>query len=266
MLWRRNWQNASWSERLSKISAFAALLWDRVQPHCDDYGRMPGDAMTVKAKAVPLRPETISDVENALVELENVRGDNSHGGLITRYRCQRTNRPFLEIDQWDKFQPAGSGNHRKNSEFVKPSEITSQMQCNEIQCNQMPNGASEEKRREEKRETPLPPLPRGSKANAHGNHRTRKAIIATAIWEHMDALRALQTAHKDPVERRAAIGMLLANRDAARIYQRITAKGKFWQAVNEMDTAKRQAYLEKEIDRCIRAEQSENEQGERGDL
>lgn len=88
-------KSISTSRKVAKLSEFGALLYTWIIPHCDDYGRMDGDAHMVKAVAVPLRIKSIADVEKELAEMDKV-------GLIKRYEMAGS--MYLEIINFSDFQ------------------------------------------------------------------------------------------------------------------------------------------------------------------
>lgn len=88
-------KSISTSTKLADVKTFSALIFTWLIPHCDDHGHMDGSARLVKGIVVPLREETVADVEEALKELEKV-------GLVTRYEVE--GKQYLEIEKWKDHQ------------------------------------------------------------------------------------------------------------------------------------------------------------------
>lgn len=88
-------KSISTSAKLSDVKTFSALLFTWLVLHCDDYGHMDGSSRMVKGIVVPLRDETVAEVEEALKELEKI-------GLIRRYEVDKMQ--YLEIEKWEKHQ------------------------------------------------------------------------------------------------------------------------------------------------------------------
>lgn len=88
-------KSISVSRKLAQISPFAALLFTWLIPHCDDGGNMAGDSFTVKGLVVPVRPETVEDVESAIREISKI-------GLIDPYDINGER--FIHIVQWEDHQ------------------------------------------------------------------------------------------------------------------------------------------------------------------
>lgn len=88
-------KSISVSKKLAQISQFGALLFTWIIPHCDDGGNMPGDAFTVKGLVVPVRPETVADVEKTLKELIEM-------GLLDPYEAN--GEKYIHIINWNDHQ------------------------------------------------------------------------------------------------------------------------------------------------------------------
>lgn len=128
-------KSISTSKRLSALSTFEALLFTWTIPHCDDYGRMDGNAKIVKGIVMPLRDETIEEVESALKILTKKQ-------LIERYTVDEEE--YLQITKWDDHQtfktdrnrmakypenPTGSileptGNHLETNRKICPPKLS----------------------------------------------------------------------------------------------------------------------------------------------
>lgn len=85
----------STSVKVNKLSTFGALLYTWMIPHCDDNGRMDGEAIAVRAIVCPMRIETVEEVEKQLQTMEDV-------GLIRRYIVD--DQQYLEIIGFSNFQ------------------------------------------------------------------------------------------------------------------------------------------------------------------
>lgn len=88
-------KSISTSRKVSQLDYFSALLYTWIIPHCDDFGRMDGDAALVKAIVFPLFTCTIEDVEKSLKELNRLK-------LVDFYDTDSGR--FLEITNFRKFQ------------------------------------------------------------------------------------------------------------------------------------------------------------------
>src|SRR5690606_15955807 len=106
-------KSISISERVNSMSLFARLLYTWMIPHTDDFGRMTGSPMKVKALVVPMADETKEDVERALTEM--VEQD-----LIDWYVVD--GKQYIQIKNFDKHQ---TGLHKRTkSQYPAPEEGT----------------------------------------------------------------------------------------------------------------------------------------------
>lgn len=106
-------RNITTSRKVNRLSDdFSPLLYTWLIPFADDFGRMEGDAVSIKAKIIPMRPQDEKDIEKALSEL--VRAD-----LIFLYFHQGER--YLEIKNFDAFQTFKNDRTRK-AEYPVPSE------------------------------------------------------------------------------------------------------------------------------------------------
>lgn len=93
----------------SAAGEFPQLLYTLLMPHCDDFGRQPGDAFTVKHEVFPTSPRSEDEFESALVALEV-------SGLIQRYAVDGQ-----QVIQIVKFETHQQGLHKRTgSEFPEP--------------------------------------------------------------------------------------------------------------------------------------------------
>lgn len=93
-----------------KLAEFCQLLFGLVVIHTDDFGRLQGDAQTVKFLVFPGSPRKLPEFETALVHLHNVE-------LITLY-TDDSGRIYLQVNN---FEPHQSGLHKRTkSRFPDP--------------------------------------------------------------------------------------------------------------------------------------------------
>lgn len=74
---------------------FAQLLFTLLIPHADDFGRMVGDAFTVKLQVFPASARTVEDFAAALDALDAAE-------LITVYAVERD--IWLQVNKFDEHQ------------------------------------------------------------------------------------------------------------------------------------------------------------------
>lgn len=79
-----------------KLGEFCQILFPLVIANTDDFGRMPGDAFTVKNVVLPSSRRQEKDFDRALDVLANV-------GLVERYTVD--GRIYLQVNQFDEHQP-----------------------------------------------------------------------------------------------------------------------------------------------------------------
>jgi hypothetical protein len=104
-------KSISISERVNDMSIFARLLFTWMIPHADDFGRLPGSPMKLRALVVPMGDETKQEVEDALHEM-----DQHH--LIQWYTIAGTK--YIQINGFEKHQ---SGIHKRTqSRYPGPEE------------------------------------------------------------------------------------------------------------------------------------------------
>ncbi|MFC8686360.1 DnaD domain-containing protein [Brevibacillus porteri] len=124
-------KSISVSERVNGLSdTFHMLLFTWMVPHADDFGRLFGSPMKIKALVVPMLDKTLKDVEEALSSL-------CREGLIQWYEVGGDQ--FIQIDKFDRHQ---TGLHKRTkSKFPEPPGNS----------GNFPEIPSEEKRTEENR-------------------------------------------------------------------------------------------------------------------
>lgn len=97
------------SEKVNSLSVFGRLLYTWMIPHADDFGRLPGSPVKVRALVVPMADETIKDVEQALKDM------HKHG-LIIWYEVDGER--FIQITNFEKHQ---QGLHKRTpSKYPSP--------------------------------------------------------------------------------------------------------------------------------------------------
>jgi len=141
---------------------FPQLLFTLLVPHADDWGRMTGDAFTVRLAVFPSSGRSEDEFEAALVALE-------HAQLVVRY--PHGGGQVLQIVKFDEHQ---RGLHKRTkSDFPPPSA-------------EFPHSAAEvptqEKRREPKRTEPKTPKPPQAGAEKVGAKVRREAAKVRKGW------------------------------------------------------------------------------------
>jgi DnaD/phage-associated family protein len=102
-------KSISVSERVNQLSTFAALLYTWMISHADDFGRMPGSPAKIKALVIPMQANSISEVEQALQEMDSRK-------LIVWYEVDDTK--YIQFPGWEKHQ---AGLHKRtNSSYPEP--------------------------------------------------------------------------------------------------------------------------------------------------
>lgn len=97
-------------DRAGAGAEFAQVLYVLLTAHADDFGRMAGDAQSVKLLAVPGSPRNFREVQEALDHLNAV-------GLIECYAAEDGDK-FIAINKFDEHQ---SGLHKRTaSKFPEP--------------------------------------------------------------------------------------------------------------------------------------------------
>lgn len=96
----------STSRKVNRLSDRASLIYTWMQPHTDDYGRLEGDALSLKAKVVPMRPDITEK------EIEEDLNSMVKNNLIIRYEVDGER--YIEIIGFDKFQTFRSDRPRQS--------------------------------------------------------------------------------------------------------------------------------------------------------
>lgn len=88
-------KTVSTSRKVNRLSDRAALLYTWLIPHTDDFGHTEGDALTIKGKVVPMRSNTIQEIEQ---DLELIEAND----LLTQYEVE--GEKYIEIKNFEAFQ------------------------------------------------------------------------------------------------------------------------------------------------------------------
>ncbi len=97
--------------RCGKLGDFAQALFPLIIVNADDFGRLEGDAFTVKHKVFPISPKSEEDFETVLQAMSAV-------GLI-RF-CEVNGDRYLAVVNFDREQPGLS--KRTKSNYPEPPE------------------------------------------------------------------------------------------------------------------------------------------------
>lgn len=103
--------------KCGKLGDFAQVLFPLIVVSCDDFGRLEGDAFTVKHKVFPISPYEEADFETVLQAMNEI-------GLIRLYFAAGDR--FLEVVNFDREQP--NLNKRTKSEFPDPQDDSGKFQ------------------------------------------------------------------------------------------------------------------------------------------
>ncbi len=122
------------SEDINQLSEMAEIFFYRLMVNCDDFGRMDGRPVILKAKTFPLREITVEKVEKCLDELVK-------RGMVRLYIVE--NKPYLEMTAWRKHQTPRA----KKSKFPDPMTNDEPVQITLLTAN------------EPEKEEPPPPIP-----------------------------------------------------------------------------------------------------------
>jgi hypothetical protein len=137
-----------------QMPEFAQLLFPLLVANSDEYGRLSGDAFTVKHAVFPSSPRSEEEFETALKALHTA-------GLILRYCLD--GECYIQIVKFEQGQPGLRLDRRKKpSLFPAPpktlvqSALSRQTPASAGKCRQVPveGKRREEKRREEKKKIP----------------------------------------------------------------------------------------------------------------
>jgi hypothetical protein len=127
------------------LAEFCQLLFPLLVSHADDYGRLSGDAFTVKFQVFPISPRQVDDFETAI-------GYIAKAGLIDVYESNGDK--FIQVSKFDEHQ---TGLHKRaaSSKFPElpgtsgnPPEIPGQLK--RIELNRTEQKGTEPNRTEGK--------------------------------------------------------------------------------------------------------------------
>jgi hypothetical protein len=93
------------------LGEFAQLLYPLVVANADDWGRLAGDAFTIKAVVLPTSPRPEAEFEAALVALERAE-------LLTRYSAG-VEAVYLQVTKFDEHQ---TGLHKRTPSKYPPRQ------------------------------------------------------------------------------------------------------------------------------------------------
>jgi len=110
------------SKKVAKLDEAGALIFTWLQSYTDDYGRMDGDARTVRAKVVPMRDYEVAYVEERLQKMEDLE-------LITRYEVD--DEKYLQVVNFEEHQTFRVDRARK-SLYPEPNIVVNQGDTNDI--------------------------------------------------------------------------------------------------------------------------------------
>ena len=86
----------SYSKQVNALSGFAQLLFTWTIPHLDNFGRIDGDPVILKAKVMPLSTKSQEEIEGAIQEMINVN-------LVERYETgEQLVIQYLKFDKYQK--------------------------------------------------------------------------------------------------------------------------------------------------------------------
>lgn len=107
-----------------KLGEFCQVLFPLIVANTDDFGRMPGDAFTVKNVVLPSSRRPEKDFDRALEVLATV-------DLIQRYRAEGG--IYLQVNQFDEHQP--NLHKRTNSRFPESPGNSGNVRLNLTESN-----------------------------------------------------------------------------------------------------------------------------------
>lgn len=107
-----------------KLGEFAQVLFMLIIANTDEFGRMPGDAFTVKALVLPTSTRSERDFDRSLGLLADV-------GLVERY--QVNDAIYLQVQQFDEHQV--NLHKRTSSKFPESPGISGKVRLNLTESN-----------------------------------------------------------------------------------------------------------------------------------
>jgi DnaD/phage-associated family protein len=115
------------SENINELSPLTEVFFYRLIVNCDDYGRLDARPSVLKAKAFPLRLESIS-----IPEIVEMVESLERADLIKLYAVN--NHPYLQMTTWESHQQIRA----KKSKFPAPDNSCNQMISDDIKCPRNP--------------------------------------------------------------------------------------------------------------------------------
>ena len=254
---------ASIADHAGRLTDFAQALYPLLVSHADDFGRLEGDAFTVKHRVFPVSVRRVADFQQALVVLHEV-------GLIARYTVD--DNEYLEICQ---FSPHQEGLHKRTrSRFPEPPRDSGNRKASSGKFRESPVDSGDSRKFRE-----IPSQEKGTEENRTEENRSQirtGGVISRTedgattehppalwrrLWEHRWPDGIYRTSARDlaelerlvaqfgAVDVTARIGRYLARPDAE-LVRRMHPLGIFLQQVNEYReqtdplTAATQAFVE----------------------
>lgn len=122
-----------------ELAEFCQAMYPLLVAHSDDFGRLPGEAQTVKLTVVPGSPRTAMQVEQALQAMHDAN-------LIVRYdaspatpasHARPASRKVIQIVDFDDHQPGLSKRTKSKfpappGNFMKAPEVPAQLNLTEL--------------------------------------------------------------------------------------------------------------------------------------
>jgi len=107
--------SVAYDEHLNSISEFAELVYFRILPHTDDFGRFSGNPKIIKARTMPMREDRdASDIAEAIFELIEV-------GLLKAYLGGDKLVLQFGEESFKRINAVLVKNNRGNSEYPEPT-------------------------------------------------------------------------------------------------------------------------------------------------
>jgi len=106
----------AYDEHLNSVSEFAELIFYRILPHSDDFGRFNGNPNIIKARTMPMRNKrSAEDIFNAVCELINV-------GLLRVYQNQEKTVLQFNDEAFKRINAVLVKNNKGLSEYPEPEK------------------------------------------------------------------------------------------------------------------------------------------------
>ena len=121
-------KNISYSKQVNSLSDFEKVLFTWTIPHLDDFGRIDGDAQTLKAIVMPMDARGESEFEKAICDMVTI-------GLVMRY--ETNDRKILFYPTFDKYQ-TGLGKRTESKYTELDSQKFSELPRNSQKFSEIP--------------------------------------------------------------------------------------------------------------------------------